>query len=278
MMQALKTRACELTTMHCGGEIARLFEPDSREELSDLLGRLDDFIVIGGGSNMIFGDALITKPVIRLGKGFETITRSGDHIFAGASLITGKLLTYCAGNSLSGLEFLAGIPGTVGGALCMNAGTANAWIMDAVIDVEVMDSGGIHTLRKEDITHGYRIGGMPPGNVILGGRFLLRPATKEHVHDAMASFMEKRRSQPGGYSCGSVFRNPPGSSAGELIERAGMKGFRIGDAKVSEIHANFIINEGTASTADIVNLIRTIKHKVREKFDIKLIEEVRIID
>lgn len=278
MMQVSRVSACELTTMHCGGEINRLFEPDSREELLDLMGQLDDFIVIGGGSNIIFTDNPITRPVIRLGSEFETITRTGEGVSAGASLLTSKLLAYCEQNALSGLEFLAGLPGTVGGALFMNAGTANDWIMDAVTDIEIMDAEGIHTLGREQLSCGYRTAGIRPGKIILGAGFALKTSTTKNVHDAMTSFMERRRLQPGGHSCGSVFRNPAGSSAGELIERSGMKGFRIGGAKVSEAHANFIINEGNASAADIIKLISAVKDRVREKYGIELIEEVRIID
>jgi UDP-N-acetylmuramate dehydrogenase len=225
---------------------------------------------------MIFADTLITRPVIRLGKGFETITRDGNTISAGAALLTGKLLSYCSKNALSGLEFLAGIPGRIGGALFMNAGTATLGIMDAVLDVEIAYKDGIRMLRREDIPYGYRHGGIAQDAVILGARFALSDALQD-VADTIATFMEKRRSQPGGYSSGSVFKNPPGSPAGMLIEQAGLKGVAIGGAKVSEVHANYIINEGNASTSDIKDLISMIKRRVWEKFGIELIEEVRII-
>ena len=277
MRQLAEINASELTTMHCGGKIARLYEPDSRGQVCELISELDDFIVLGGGSNMIFADRVITRPVIRLGKGFDTITRDGTNISAGGALLTGKLLAYCTRNALSGIEFLAGIPGTIGGALYMNAGTATQGIMDAVLDVEIADRDGISTIRGEDITYGYRYGGIAQGTIILGARFALKDALFKDVADTIASFIEKRRLQPGGYSSGSVFKNPPGSPAGMLIEQAGLKGFSIGGAKVSEVHANYIINEGNASTADIQELIRTIKRTVREKFGIELIEEVRII-
>jgi UDP-N-acetylmuramate dehydrogenase len=276
MRQFSEIHASELTTMHCGGKIALLYEPDSRGQVRELISSLDDFIVLGGGSNMIFADTLITRPVIRLGKGFETITRDGNTISAGAALLTGKLLSYCSKNALSGLEFLAGIPGRIGGALFMNAGTATLGIMDAVLDVEIAYKDGIRMLRREDIPYGYRHGGIAQDAVILGARFALSDALQD-VADTIATFMEKRRSQPGGYSSGSVFKNPPGSPAGMLIEQAGLKGVAIGGAKVSEVHANYIINEGNASTSDIKDLISMIKRRVWEKFGIELIEEVRII-
>ena len=277
MRQLVETHASELTTMHCGGEIARLCEPGSKKQVCELISGLDDFIVLGGGSNMIFADTMITTPVIRLGKEFDTITRDGEIISAGAALPTGKLLSYCSDNALAGLEFLAGIPGTVGGALFMNAGTATLGIMDTVLDVEIVCKDGIKTLKHEDIPYGYRHGGIAKNAVIIGARFALSNDLPEHIRDTITSFIEKRRSQPGGYSSGSVFRNPPGSPAGLLIEQAGLKGFSIGGAKVSEVHANFIINQGNASTSDIKELISMIKRRVWEKFGIELIEEVQII-
>jgi len=269
--------ASELTTMHCGGRIASMFEPESREQLYGLITEFDDFIMLGGGSNVIFEDALISKPVIRLGKAFATVSCTRDILSCGAALPTAKLLDYCKEQGLSGLEFLAWIPGTVGGALFMNAGTAERGIMDAVIDVEIVDKDGIRTISGSELAYGYRTGGFTGNTVIIAARFALKSVPKEQIHAAIESFKEKRRNQPGGYSCGSVFRNPPSAAAGYLIEQAGLKGYRIGGARVSDAHANFIINEGTASTSDILDLIRTIKHEVREKFGIELVEEVRII-
>jgi UDP-N-acetylmuramate dehydrogenase len=277
MRQFSKINASELTTMHCGGKIAQLFEPDSHEQLRELIERFDDFIILGWGSNTIFEDTLITRPVIRLGKGFAQISKKEDLIYAGAALGTKKLLTYCLENALTGIEFMAGIPGTIGGALYMNAGTPDMGIMDTISKVEIMNKDGIFTLEKCDIHYGYRQGGIPLGAVITGAYFSLKNISPEHVRDAIASFIKKKRLQPGGYNSGSMFRNPPQGPAGLLIEQAGMKGYTIGGAKVSEIHANFIINNGNASTSDVKNLISLIKQRVREKFGIELIEEVRII-
>ncbi|HOO46753.1 MAG TPA: UDP-N-acetylmuramate dehydrogenase [Deltaproteobacteria bacterium] len=269
--------ASELTTMHCGGRIASMFEPESKEQLYGLITTFDHFIMLGGGSNVIFEDALISKPVIRLGKAFATVSCDRDILSCGAALPTAKLLNYCEEQGLSGLEFLAWIPGTVGGALFMNAGTADRGIMEAVIDVEVVDKKGTRTIPRSDLSFGYRTGGFSRDTVIIGARFELNSAPQEKVSAAIESFRKKRQDQPGGYSCGSVFRNPPSAAAGYLIEQAGLKGYRIGGARVSDVHANFIINDGTASTSDILDLIRTIKHEVREKFGIELVEEVRII-
>lgn len=277
MRQFRQVSASELTTMHCGGRIASMFEPESKEQLYGLITEFDHFIMLGGGSNVIFEDALISKPVIRLGKAFATVSCTRDILSCGAALPTVQLLNYCEEQGLSGLEFLAWIPGTVGGALFMNAGTADRGIMEAVIDVEVVDKNGTRTIPRSDLSFGYRTGGFSRDTVIIGARFELKSAPQEKVSAAIESFRKKRQDQPGGYSCGSVFRNPPSAAAGYLIEQAGLKGYRIGGARVSDVHANFIINDGTASTSDILDLIRTIKHEVREKFGIELVEEVRII-
>jgi UDP-N-acetylmuramate dehydrogenase len=270
--------ACEMTTMHCGGMIARLYEPETKEQLGELITGLDSFIAVGGGSNLIFPDGTTGTPVIRLGKGFAVIEREEDAVFAGASASTAGVLGYCAKNGLSGLEFLSGIPGTIGGALFMNAGTNDAGIMDALEVAEFMDKEGVHSAGKEGISYGYRNGGFPSRAVITGARLAVRNSTPEEVRSKMESYLLKRRGQPGGYSSGSVFKNPPDRAAGFLIEQAGLKGFRIGGAKISEIHANFIINDGNASTADIKSLVGLIKQRVKEQFGIELREEVRIVD
>ena len=278
MKEFREARASEITTMRCGGTIARLYEPDTKEQLAELLSLLDSFIVLGGGSNMLFGDEPLETPVIRLGKGFGGIERQEGVLAVGASVSTAALLGYCLRNALSGLEFLTGIPGTLGGALWMNAGTVDRGVMDTVLAVECLDRGGTHTLARKEVPYRYRCGGFPEGMVITGARLDVHPSTPEEVRARVEAFAEKRRSQPKGHSAGSVFRNPPGSPAGYLIDQAGLKGFRIGGAKVSEIHANFIINDGDATSADVRALIATVKARVKDLFGIELLEEVRIVD
>lgn len=271
-------QASEMTTMHCGGTIVRLFEPETKDQLKELLSSLDSFIVIGGGSNMIFSDGTTQKPVIRLGNGFNSIDHQEDILTAGASVSTAGLLGYCIRNGLTGLEFLAGIPGTIGGALFMNAGTPGKGIVDSLLVAEFVDKEGLHSVTRKEIPYSYRSGGFPAGAVITGARMDVHKSTPEEVRSAMESYLEKRRSQPKGYNSGSVFRNPEGSAAGYLIEQAGLKGLRVGGACVSDIHANFIINDRGASASDVKSLVRLIKERVKEKFGIELQEEVRIVD
>ncbi len=270
--------ACELTTMHCGGMIAVVYEPETREELKRLIADLDSFFVIGGGSNTIFPDGLITTAVIRLGQAFASVGMQGDILQAGGAAPLRSILSYCATNAFTGLEFLAGIPGTLGGALRMNAGTPDKGVMDAVVDVELIDSEGLHTVPAHEIPYGYRCGGFGPRAVITAARLRVEPGTPQEVASRIESFLQRKKNQPRGFNSGSMFKNPPGSAAGYLIEQAGLKGFRIGGAKISEIHANFIINDGSATTADIRALLDTVKVRVRERFGIDLQEEVKILD
>lgn len=270
--------ARDVTTMRCGGRIAVIYEPETEEQLQDLLNRLDSFIVLGGGSNMIFPDSTTDTAVIRLGKGFGGIGFEGDSLSAGASTATADLMKYCMKNVLTGLEFLAGIPGTVGGALCMNAGTADKGIMDAAQAVDYIDRAGRHTVFRTEGSYGYRTGGFPKDAVITGARLSVDRSTAEEVRSKADAYLKKRSGQPKGFSSGSVFRNPPGAAAGYLIEQAGLKGCRIGGATVSEIHANFIINDAGATTEDVKLLVKTVKERVKERFGVELQEEVRIVD
>jgi len=264
--------------MHCGGRIQRMFEPQSIEQLTSLISELDDFFVLGGGTNTIFCDDTCTRPVIRLGSGFDLIGIDKTGLRAGGATAIKTLLSYCRENALSGIEFLSGIPGTIGGALWMNAGTRDLGIMERVSDIDLADRTGVHTLKVSDIHYGYRNGGIPDDAIITSAHLKLDSSSKQQVSQSMERYMEKRSNQPRGYSSGSVFKNPTGHSAGMLIEKAGLKGYRVGGASVSDIHANFIINDGTASTSDIRGLIGTVKQRIKDQFGIDLIEEVRIID
>jgi len=270
-------RATEVTSMHCGGTIERIYEPEDKGQLCDLMKALGDFHILGGGTNTIFEDATITRPVIRLGKEFGVIEPIPGGLLAGAAVPMKRLVSHCTREGLTGIEFMAGIPGTFGGALFMNAGTPEKGIMDIVSELEVADASGVHILRRDEIGYAYRCGGISPRTVIVSARLMLTQSTKDAVRQAVKPFLEKKRAQPKGFSCGSIFRNPLETPAGRLIDKAGLKGFRIGGAKVSEIHANFIINDGNATTGDIVELIAFIKGRIREKFGIELTEEVRII-
>ncbi|MGC9325026.1 MAG: UDP-N-acetylmuramate dehydrogenase [Desulfomonilia bacterium] len=269
--------AREVTSMHCGGTLSMVYEPENTQQLLELISGLDDFLVLGGGTNTIFDDTRIRRPIIRLGQGFTSIERQGDRISAGAATPLKRLLAFCIRNGLSGLEYMAGIPGLVGGAVVMNAGPPDHGILDTVLSVEVADKNGLHSIPRARLTYGYRNGGVPPLSVITGIVCDLSTTSPEEVRSAIRPYLEKKRSHPRGYNSGSIFKNPEDTPAGMLIDRAGLKGFRVGGARVSEIHANFIINDGTASTTDIKKLIGIIKARVKDAFGIELAEEVRIV-
>jgi len=269
--------AYDITSMHCGGTIERIYEPENQDQLSILMNELHDFYILGGGTNTIFTDDRVTKPVIRLGKEFSTIEPISSGLHVGAAVPSKHLVSYCARNGLSGMEFMAGIPGHLGGALFMNAGTPEKGILDMVTELEIMDLSGKKTIPRSDLHYSYRIGGIPEKTIITFAKLSVKKTSRENVRLGILFYLRKRRNQPHGYTSGSTFRNPEGKTAGYLIEKAGLKGIRIGGAKVSEIHANFIINDGTATTRDIQELITLIKEKVKGEFGIILTEEVKII-
>ena len=178
---------------------------------------------------------------------------------------------------LTGLEFLAGIPGSVGGGIVMNAGAFGKSLSDAVQSVDVIRRGRRLRLSAEACAFTYRGSGLSEGDFILSARFRLERSSPDRVEALIAGYLEQRRRlQPAGKTCGSVFRNPEGASAGALIERAGLKGARVGGASVSLKHANFIVNEGTCAK-DVLTLIGAIKNKIKEEFGVTLREEVVIV-
>lgn len=276
-MKITRADAKDLTSMRCGGTIEHLIEVESPQELAALVSGLETFLVLGAGTNTIFSDEPVSLPVLRLGKAFSRIRRAGDQIHAGAAAALAPLLAFTREQGLSGLEDLAGIPGTVGGAIRMNAGTGGWGIMDAVSAIELVDGSGARTLSRADIAYGYRHTDLPDGAVVTAATFRLRPEPAEAIAQRISANLERRKSQPKGASSGCIFKNPSGQSAGMLIDQAGLKGRRVGGACVSEQHANFIINTGGATTADIKGLMELIRRTVQAQCGIDLEEEVRII-
>jgi UDP-N-acetylmuramate dehydrogenase len=275
MIEAVQAQT--ITSMHCGGTIECIYEPEDIHQLYDLVRTHKDFHMLGGGTNTIFGDTPISRPVIRLGKEFAGIELIPGGLLVGAAVPMKHLVSHCVRNGLSGIEFMAGIPGQLGGALFMNAGTPGKGILDTVMELELVDSSGIHTMKPQDLPHSYRRSGIPGKTVITSARIALGTSTRAAVRAAVLPYIIKKRTQPRGYSSGSIFKNPAEMPAGMLIEKAGFKGVKLGGARVSEIHANFIINDGTATTRDIQELIMLIKKEIKTRFGIALAEEVKII-
>jgi UDP-N-acetylmuramate dehydrogenase len=278
-MKTSDAQATSLTSMRCGGRIAQLITVETLDELLRLLAGLNEYIILGGGYNTIFPDGLTLTPVIRLGEDFETIEidRAGN-FYAGAGVSIASIITICKEKGLSGIEFMAGIPGTLGGTIRMNAGTNDRGIMDAVSFIDLADASGSRRVEKKNIVYGYRHTTLPPRAVITGAGFSLNVTSPDDVTAKVASFIDRRRNQPKGLSSGCIFKNPEGnSSAGYLIDKAGLKGHRVGGVFVSDIHANFIINDGSASSSDILKLIEVIKDEVKKQFSVELEEEVIIL-
>jgi len=271
------------TSWRVGGPADRFYEPAGVEDLSEFLKTLPEnepLYWVGLGSNLLVRDGGVRGTVIMLsGKlnGLERIDAST--LRAEAGVASAKLARFSVQQGLHGAEFLAGVPGTVGGALAMNAGAFGSETWSVVTAVETMDHAGrIRTRLPSDYQIGYRSVQGPAGEWFIAGHFGLVPGNEVEGQALIKSLLAKRgATQPTQLpNAGSVFRNPPGEYSARLIERTGLKGFCIGGACVSELHANFIINTGGASAADIEALIEAVRDKVYAAQGIRLETEVRI--
>ena len=271
------------TTFRIGGPAGMLVQADSVEELRKLLAfaRASRVAVktIGGGSNLLVSDQGFPGIVLRLGGAFRELESSGVEVKVGAAVRWGELLELTQSRGLAGAEFLCGIPGTLGGGIRTNAGAFGHELSELVTGIEVMTPDGrVRRLERGDVQFGYRRCGLGGDTVILSAGLRLENGTSEVIAARIRENRSKRSaSQPKGASAGSVFRNPKGESAGSLIDRTGLKGRHVGDAVVSEKHANFIINQGRACCRDVLQLIEVIKLKVEEKFSIILEEEIEVV-
>jgi UDP-N-acetylmuramate dehydrogenase len=271
------------TSWRLGGPADTYFRPDSVAELREFLSDLDDGIEViwtGLGSNLLVRDGGVRGVVISPAKAFGGLeSNDGGRVEAGAGVPCTVLARRCARWGFGPAEFFAGIPGTIGGALNMNAGAFGGETWDSVVEVDTINrQGEIRTRPKSDFEIGYREVNGPVGEWFITARFQFS-ARDEHDLERIEELMrERKEKQPLGLpSCGSVFRNPPGRHAAELIESSELKGYRIGGAMVSEKHANFIINTGGATAADVEELIGHIRSTVEDRQGINLELEVHII-
>lgn len=277
-----------LNTYHIGGTAKLLLSPNSISDLISVLKILKEenvkYFVLGNGSNVVLNDREYDGAIIRLNKlcGIE-IHPELQMAYAEAGAMLPKLVTESINKSLTGLEFAAGIPGTVGGSIYGNAGAYNACILDYVTSVTVLDENlEIKTIEHEEIAYSYRTSMFKENKkyIILGAKFFLKEGAKQSSLDIIEDRRNRRvASQPLEYpSAGSVFRNPEGDFAGRLIESCNLKGFSIGGAEVSEKHANFIINKGNATSKDVYKLINHVHETVLEKTNVDLVIEQEFID
>ncbi len=269
--------------MGVGGPAQALVFPSDTDELARLLQFAREqavpFLILGAGRNLLVRDGGFNGLVINLCLGFKQISHRSSLLRAQAGVLISKLLAYAQANQLAGLEFLAGVPGTVGGAVVTNAGAAGGEVGQLVRSVSLLrPEGNRLCLKREQIEFTYRSSALAPQGIVLETEFELLEAASETIESKMQQVLAQRKqTQPPGPSAGSIFKNPPGDYAGRLIEEIGLKGFSLGDAQVSERHANFILNKGGASAQDVESLIQLIQKEVLAQKGIRLEPEVKII-
>ncbi len=272
-----------VTWFRVGGPADVLFKPADQADLQSFLSALPRDIPvtpIGVGSNLLVRDGGIEGVVLRLGADFAKVTVDGDEIEAGAAALDANVAKTAAANSLTGLEFYSGIPGTIGGALRMNAGAYGTETKDVLIWVEALDRDGrLHRLTTDDMGFEYRHSAVPEDWIFLRARFRARPGDDDTIRAKMADIQESRSaSQPiRSRTGGSTFRNPRENSAWKVIDAAGCRGLRLGGAMVSDQHCNFLINTGTATASDLESLGEDVRRRVRETQSIDLIWEIKRI-
>ncbi|MEJ8571848.1 UDP-N-acetylmuramate dehydrogenase [Microbaculum marinum] len=273
-----------ITWFRVGGPAQVLFTPEDEADLAYFLKNVDPGLpvtVIGLASNLIVRDGGVPGVVIRLGRGFGTITVEEDcRVRAGTAMPDVKVARAAADAGIAGLAFFRGIPGSIGGALRMNGGAYGGETRDALIEVRAVDRGGdIHIASVEELGMTYRHSGAPEDWIFTEGLFQGRPGKAHEIAAEMDSITERREaSQPiKSRTGGSTFKNPPGGKSWQLIDAAGCRGLRLGGAQVSEKHCNFLINTGDATAADIEALGETVRARVRETSGVELHWEIRRI-
>jgi UDP-N-acetylmuramate dehydrogenase len=273
------------TSLRVGGPADALASPPDREALGRCLRLCAEHgvpvSVLGNGFNTLVRDAGVEGLVLRV-NAFRALRHdAGGELAAEAGVTHATLARHCAAHGLAGLEFAAGIPGTVGGWIAMNAGVPDREVKDAVRAVEVMSAEGARRcLPAAELGFAYRSAqGLARGAVVVAAAFRVRPCPPAEVQAEIDRHLERRaRTQPLDVpSCGSVFKNPPGDFAGRLIEAAGLKGRRVGGAEISSVHANFIVNRGGATARDVLALIDEARERVLERTGTRLEPEVRVV-
>ncbi len=273
----------ELTWFRVGGPAQLLFVPEDEADLGYFLANLAADIavtVIGLGSNLIVRDDGVPGAVIRLGRGFGEIVVEGMRIRAGAAVPDVKVARAAQEAGIAGLSFMRGIPGGVGGALRMNGGAYGRETKDALIEARAVDrQGRVHVLNNADLHYSYRHCGAPDDYIFTQALFQGQRGDPDIIAAEMDKITESREAtQPiKSRTGGSTFKNPPGGKAWQLIDAAGCRGLRVGDAQVSDMHCNFLINLGSASADDIETLGETVRRRVRENSGVDLEWEIKRI-
>jgi UDP-N-acetylmuramate dehydrogenase len=271
----------DLTSLGIGGT-TDLLRIKKHEAIPDLLNLLDSSGVphrfVGGGSNLLVGDGELPWVVLQLVRPEPDVVLDGNFAQVDAAADLGRMVTFCAKNDLGGMEGLIGVPGTVGGALRMNAGAYGMQIGSYVREVKLYRAADrkLETLQGDQISFEYRHTSFAPDDMMLAVKLELPSKPFKEILQGIRICNEKRRSsQPlGQKSAGCIFKNPPGASAGRMIDELGLKGLNVGDARVSDRHANFFVNAGKASATDMLTLIADVRERVHSAFGVELEHEV----
>jgi UDP-N-acetylmuramate dehydrogenase len=273
----------EFTWFRVGGPAQALFMPEDENELAYFLRNLPADIpanVIGAGSNLIVRDGGIPGVTIRLGRGFNAVTVEPDHrLRAGSAMLDVMVAREAQKQSIAGLAFLSGIPGTIGGALRMNAGAYGGETKDILIEARGVDrAGNLRTFSNAEMGFSYRHCSVPEDVIFTSALFQGRAGNPDEIAAEMTGIKDKREaSQPRNRTGGSTFKNPPDANAWKLIDDAGCRGLIVGDAQVSELHCNFLINRGHASAHDIETLGETVRERVKAHSGVALEWEIKRI-
>ena len=272
------------TTYGIGGPADLMIFPKSKQDLIKVIEIINEnkiqLTILGSGSNVLVSDNGIRGAVISLKNSLKQIEVDDNILYAECGTMLGKIVKHAVKNNLIGLENLNGVPGTLGGALIMNAGAWGGEISENLIHVEVINSKSeIQKIQKKDLNFSYRHSSFNKDDILLSAKFNLKKADKDIIKE---NFIEaqsgRKKSQPlNKRSAGSLFKNPKNNSAGKLLDEAGLKGFSIGDAKISEKHANFFINDGDATSKDMLMLIKKAHKEVKDKFNVNLSLEVKLM-
>ena len=265
----------------CADTFYRIFDFDGLSEVLDILNKNGEKqLIIGNGSNLLVSDMGPGVPVIEIGEGMSEVICDGDMIEAQAGARLSKVSRVALENSLTGMEFASGIPGTIGGALYMNAGAYGGEMKDVVESVKVLMNGEIIELKGDEMDFGYRHSrAMQDEMIFLSTKLRLKSGDKTKIEETMNDFNQRRRDkQPLEYpSAGSTFKRPEGYFAGKLIMDSGLAGESFGGAMVSPKHCGFVINTGGATSTDVYELIKRVQNVVYEKFGVRLETEVKLI-
>lgn len=273
------------TSFKAGGCARILAEPGNEDELKQMIKLLHSascrYMVMGNGTDILVRDEGYDGVIIRIGQAFKYVSINGTRLECGCGTPLSYIARAAADNSLTGFEFASGIPGSMGGALFMNAGAYGGEIKDILESAVIVSDDGrdVYTVSAEEMNMGYRHSVLQSGGIAIRATIRLKEGNTDEINKTMAELTARRNAkQPVNFpSAGSFFKRPEGYFAGKLIQDAGCKGLSVGDAEVSTLHSGFIINKGSASATDIIRLMQIVQERVKDKFGVILEPEVRII-